>query len=257
MVTTQDMKLRIIPFLAIIISLSSCASYGDLNQSLKFEEDDIYFTNDFQHRMNKQTLLMNENVAMPDSAWDYYDEAYANSIRPSYAKRIDKFESTDSTSTYMANNEKETDYNSNSGSRFNSGNNNWLQGVSIGVGAGAYYGYNAYYNGYQPNYYRPSNTYNTSYVNQRNAITTPAYYESSYNRFTPGASSRIVTPQVSPRATKPYINPNPGYNSSNTDRQYRTRSSSGQNNGYQPSFNSSRTGGGATPAGRVNGYRRR
>lgn len=242
-----------IPLIAVAVSLSSCASYSSLNQSLKFEEDDIYYTNDFQHRLNKQSLLMNDKVAMPDSAWDYYDEAYANSIRPSYAKRIDKFDSEDTTENYMTSNEKENNYYSNN----QTANNNWLSGVSVGAGVGVYYGYNAYYGGNQPNYYRNTNTYNTPYVNQRNRITTPAYYDSNVNRFTPGASTRIVTPKVNTKATKPYINPNPGYNTTNTDRQYNTRSNVGQGGGFQPSINSTRSGGGSAPAGRVNGYRRR
>ena len=238
----------------IILSLSSCASYTDLNQSLKFEEDDIYYTNDFQHRLNKRALLMNDNVAMPDSTWEYFDESYANSIRPSYAKQFDKFESTDTSTQYMEDNEKEYDY---AQANCNNGNNNWINGVGVGVGASAYYGYNAYYNGYQLSYYRSNNYYNTSYVNQRNQVSAPKNYEPNLNRYTSGANSRIVTPVKNNRTVKPYINSNPGYDSNNSDRQYRTRTSNSQSGGYQSPYNSSRSGGGSAPSGKVSGYQRR
>ncbi|MBD79935.1 MAG: hypothetical protein CL840_13565 [Crocinitomicaceae bacterium] len=246
------MRFSFLPLVVLSIGFSSCAS---LNQSLKFEEDDIYYTNDFQHRLNKQALLMNENVAMPDSTWEYFDESYANSIRPSYARQLEKFDSSDSSEYYLVDNEREYDpYNS------SNRNSNWVSNVGVGVGVGTYYGYNAYYGGYQPNYYTSSNYYNRSYVSQRNQVQAPSSYEPRLTRYSPGANSRVVTPTSAPkRTTKPYINPNPGYNTnqSNTfngnNRQYRSNGS-----GSSGGFNNSRSGGGSyTPSGTVRGYQRR
>lgn len=257
-------SLKFIGYLMFVVLFSSCAS---LNQSLSFEEDDIYYSNDFQHRLNEQALLMNMEVGMPDSAITYFDETYADAIRPSYQKRINSFNDVENTESYIEDySESEEYYNQASSSQ----NNRWMSTVSLGFVAGGYgyysnpyYGYNStpYYSSYNSS---PSYFYNTNnnYYNQRaprvNSSTTNTPYEpfSNYgsNRSNRGAP---VNTTIN-RST--YTNPNPGYQQTkpgvSSNRAYKTRtpSSSGTNSG---GYNSGSRSGGNYSGGSVGGYRRR
>ena len=258
-------SLKIVVYVLFVVTLSSCAS---LNQSLGFEEDDIYYSNDFQHRLNEQALLMNQNVAMPDSAIAYFDETYAESVRPSYQKQINKFTNTESSDSYIEDYEESKEYYT---PNSNSQNDRWMSTISLGFVAGGYgynsnpyYGYNSmpYYSSYNssPSYfYNTNNNFYSLPSPRTNASATYTPYEpfSSYgsNRSNKGAAIN----SISNRTT--YTNPTPGYQQTrpgaSTNRQYKTRStfpSTGSNSG---GYNSGSRSGGSGSGGSVGGYRRR
>jgi uncharacterized membrane protein YgcG len=240
-----------------VLFLGSCAS---LNQSVSYIEDDIYYSNSFQHRFNQQALLANQNVAMPDSAIEYFNESYAQTLRPNYSNRLNRLEddglATDSSLNQPTYYDDMEELN----------RNRWWNNVSVGVGMGAFYGYNAYYGGgYYPNYYY--NPYPASYTRTyRPSVPMSNTTTDVYRPYIAPGNNRGTNPMLSApqsRQNKPYINPNANYNNGNqNNRTYRTRNSNGNNNGvwsnpgYYQGGGSSRSGG-SYSGGTVRGYYRR
>lgn len=257
------MNMRTLLFFLTAFAFSSCAS---LNTSLLFEEDDVYYTDDFQHRFNKQALLQNKDVAMPDSSYSYFDETYAESIRTSYSKQIDRFSGSDTTSTYFSGEEQNMDYYNDQQAR----SNRWLNNVSMGVGYGVGFGASAYYGGaaYQPfygSYYSPSYSGATGRMVSGRTVMAPASTSESYRPFIPYGNNRQNT-GISSRGSQyrqVYRAPNTGMKGKNMSRQYNSRSSGSSTNGgvwSSPGYfngGSSRGGGSYSPGGSVGGFRRR
>jgi uncharacterized membrane protein YgcG len=241
---------------------SSCVS---LNQSVSYSQDDIYYSNSFQHRFNQQALLMNQDVAMPDSAIEYFNESYAQTLRPNYASNFDRYENLGSDSNYTAAQTNPSAQNSQQNIE-TLRQNQWMNSVSMGVGIGMGYGYNAYYGGaYRPNYYNPS-YYPRRYTSNPQVTQVPLNSETPFRPYISPGNNRGTNPMLSmPSATnntnqtKPYINPNAN---SGDNRAYKTRTNTGNNSGvwsspgYYNGGGASRSGG-SYSGGSVSGYRRR
>lgn len=234
-----------------IVLFSSCAS---LNQSINYEEDDIYFSDDFQHRFNRAALMNNTDVAMPDSAIEYFNESYAQTIRPNYMYRLNQMDNLDSdtSSTYAGD-----DYYS-AQEEQQANRNRWNTNVALGVGVGSYYGYNAYYSPYYTNY-----AYGRYYQPRRSVVVPKQNETPTYKPYFSSGNNRNTNPTINTRpststATKttPYTNPNANYRTGNNSNSgYKTRTP--QTNTSYPSYNGGSRGGSYSTGGTVRGYYRR
>ncbi|UTW60707.1 hypothetical protein KFE98_11670 [bacterium SCSIO 12741] len=71
--------------LVAVVSLTSCQS---IQLQSNYVEDDLYYSDPSHHNINPNTIGLNDQVAVPDSALVYFDESYAASLRPDYQRRL-------------------------------------------------------------------------------------------------------------------------------------------------------------------------
>jgi hypothetical protein len=240
------MKRILLPLL--ISTLFGCQAIRDVD----YVSDEVYFQENVMHRFNASTMLNNPNVAMPDSSYSYYDEEYANSLRPNYSDRIRRLESGSANTSYDDASRQElteTDYNN---SAF--GRNTWANspawGLGVGVGTGVVVGAGAG-NPYFSPYYSPYSRGGSS-VYRGSSVRTSE--QASYN---PNVSNSRIQGASKARADSYFKSVTRGSN--NPSRSYRSKSQSQPTGVYSnPGYYSpSNSRGSYSPGGTVRGAYRR
>ncbi len=140
--------LKILNIILLSALLVGCSSLEQTN----YYTDDLYYDYEHTHNFNTSAILNNENVAMPEEAVVYYDEAESNRLNPSFEDRLNALETESATETISE------DINS----------NNWSQPRSphypmVGLGLSTY---NSYFMGgmnANPGFISPYNTFNPYY----------------------------------------------------------------------------------------------